>query len=117
MSRKESDAPARPAPRNVALRINDRRYTVACAPGEEARLHRLAARIEERIARHGGGAGQSEVRTLLYAALLLADEALEADEAAERAQAHSAALALSLETVASRLENLAGHLEASLASP
>ncbi len=107
---------------NVTLEIGGRRYTVACAPGEEAHIAMLGALINDKLAQLPKMAGQSEPRTLLFAALLLADELHEAQ--AKAAQATQAAplpapalpLAQPLENLADRLESLASRLEGSPAS-
>lgn len=118
MSDPARPSPAAGAPVNVMLQIGGRSYTVACPAGEEARLARLGALIDGKIAGHPHLAGQSESRRLLFAALLLADEA---DEASTKARADSAAsaraLATTLDEVALRLETLARHLEDPLANP
>jgi cell division protein ZapA len=103
---------------NVTLTIGGRHYTVACATGEEAHIANLGASIDAKLAGMAGLAKQSEPRTLLYAALLLADELYEARQSVP---AHSAGDELeqsveALETVAERLEDLAERLENGKAS-
>lgn len=101
---------------NVTLQIGGRSYTVACADGEEAHISALGRKIGEKVEQLGPG--HSEVRQLLFASLLMADELHEArgrsagsagvagvvpssgDEAAEL-----------LESVADRLEKVARSLE------
>ncbi len=97
---------------NVTLQIGGRAYTVACADGEEAHIHALGATIAEKV-QAMGTAGQSEPRQLLFAALLLADELHEARAALAAAQASAAPdqHAPALEALATRLENIASHLE------
>jgi cell division protein ZapA len=58
---------------NVTLNIGGRNYLVACAAGEEDHVTRLGETIEAKV-REIGAAGNNEVRLLLFAALLLADE-------------------------------------------
>lgn len=60
---------------DVRLSIAGRQYDVNCADGQEDQLMRLAAKVDERARSVGGG---TETRQLLYAALMLADEAQEA---------------------------------------
>ena len=59
----------------VTLDIAGRHYDVHCRDGEEAQLRRLAAIIDEKtsIARRASP-GLTEVRQLLFTAILLADE-------------------------------------------
>lgn len=59
---------------NVKLEIGGREFSVACAAGEEAHIAALGQSIDDKLREMGGAAGQSESRTLLFAALLLADE-------------------------------------------
>jgi len=59
----------------VSLRINGRVYTLGCADGEEAHLMAMARVVDSRIdAMHAGGTHTGEARSLLMAALKLADE-------------------------------------------
>lgn len=98
---------------NVSLQIGGRSYTVACAGGEEDHVTGLGRLIDEKVQSMGGG--HNEVRQLLFAALLLADElhetrhraAAPAPAAAPSAPDHSAAL----EAIADRLEKCAAALE------
>jgi cell division protein ZapA len=101
---------------NVTLEILGRRYTVACDAGEEAHLAMLGASINDKLAQLPNMAGQSEPRTLLFAALLLADELHEAQAKVAPAPAPTLApdVAEPLENLADRLEWLASRLEGSL---
>lgn len=65
----------------VALQIGGRTYRVACAPGEEERVRKLGATIDEKLVALGNPTGP-DAQNLLFAALLLADEALESRETA-----------------------------------
>ena len=59
----------------VDIRIGGRRYELACRDGDEDRLLTLATMVDGKAAEasHSMG-GLNEVRQLLFAALLLADE-------------------------------------------
>lgn len=94
---------------NVNLSIGGRHYAVACGPGEEAHIERLGRTIDGKLSALPGAAGQSEARTLLFAALLLADEVHELRSGAPAPADNGAADAL--ETLAERLEALAARLE------
>ncbi len=61
---------------NLRLEIGGRHYDVHCEDGEEAHITQLASRVDAR-AREAQAAigGINEVRQLLFAALMLADEA------------------------------------------
>ncbi|MEO5705667.1 MAG: cell division protein ZapA [Alteraurantiacibacter sp.] len=98
---------------NVTLEIGGRRYTVACAAGEESHIAMLGASINGKLATIPNLGAQSEQRTLLFAALLLADELHEANKA-PAAPEPEANTAEPLEKLADRLESLASQLEASL---
>jgi len=111
---------------NVTLSIAGRPYTVACAPGEERHIEDLGRAIDAKLRQVPGMAGQSEARTLLFAALLLADELHElhaaakaapvADPAPAAGHENERAAAEALEFVADRLESLADRLETTLPS-
>lgn len=99
---------------NVTLTIGGRQYTVACGTGEEAHIERLGQTIDGKLSTLPNLAGQSEARTLLFAALLLADEVHEARggaTAAAASESESGATADALEALAERLEELAERLE------
>ncbi|MDP3907181.1 cell division protein ZapA [Novosphingobium sp.] len=97
---------------NVTLQIGGRAYTVACDDGEEDHIRMLGATIADKV-QSMGSAGQSEPRQLLFAALVLADELHEARAALADALAAASPDrdAPALEALASRLENIASHLE------
>ncbi len=98
---------------NVTLTIGGRSYTVACAEGEERHVLGLGTMIDSKVASMGESSGQAETRTLLFAALLLADELHEAggSQSATPAPAPSSAITASLDAIATKLENLADRLE------
>jgi cell division protein ZapA len=101
---------------NVNLDIGGRSFTVACADGEEAHIAMLGKLIDTKLQTMGGAVGQTETRMLLFAALLLADELHEknAGTAPASPPAQTATPAIDpgkLETIATRLENLATQLE------
>ena len=97
---------------NVKLQIGGREFTVACAPGEEEHIRMLATRIDEKIRAAGAATGSSDSRMLLFAALLLADEAHELRHGEPAApDAELARLCEGVEAAAQRIEKLAGDLE------
>jgi cell division protein ZapA len=100
---------------------------VHCRDGEEAQLHSLAQMISERVNKvTGGSSGLTEVRQLLYAALLLADDLTEQGKkqiaaappppppppAPPPPPEDDPALIAALEQIALRAEALADHLAA-----
>ena len=97
---------------NVSIEIAGRKFTVACAAGEEAHIEELGRMIDGKVAEMPGLANQGEARCLLYAALLLADELHEAgSRGGAPAAAPSSEIAEGLEAMAERLEGLAQRLE------
>ena len=91
---------------DVTLSIGGRRYKLACAAGEEEHIATLGRAIDGKLTAQPGLARQSEAQTLLYAALLLADELHDRPGAAL-----AEALATPLERLAEKLESLAAELE------
>lgn len=90
----------------VALSIGGRRYDLACRDGEEDRLRALAALVD----RKAQDAGQAnEVRQLLMAALLLADELSELREGLPVST--DTIVAGTIDRLAERIEILAERLE------
>lgn len=98
---------------NVTLEIGGRSYAVACADGQEAHVLRLGRSIDARLATMPNAGAQSEARTLLFAALLMADECYELKQAkpADTAPPPDDKLAEALEKLAGRLETCAAKLE------
>jgi cell division protein ZapA len=63
----------------VSLSIAGHSYTVACRDGEEERLEKLGQMVDAKTvdAQNAVGGNLGEARILLFASLLLADEAVE----------------------------------------
>lgn len=71
----------------VLLPIGGRSYDVHCRDGEEAHLISLARRIDAQVEKARQSApGLNEVRQLLFAAILLADEVSDLSAAVKRQQ-------------------------------
>ena len=96
---------------NVTLTIGGRFYTVACAEGEEAHIEALGRIIDGKLHGMPNLRGQSEARTLLFAALLLADELHELRSGGGVAAAEDNSAAEALESLAEQLEAVAWRLE------
>ena len=94
---------------NVTLDIAGRKYTIACAEGEEPHIEMLGASIDEKLSRLDNLTGQSPERILLYAALLLADELHEAKGDAPAPPGED--MADKLEALAERMEGIASAME------
>ena len=95
---------------NVTLRIGGRSYIVACAEGEEAHVESLGQLIDDKI-RDLGTTGHNEVRLLLFAALMLADELHDVRGKGPAGPAPAADHSAALEALADRLEKYASALE------
>jgi cell division protein ZapA len=105
----------------IPLTVNGRSYEIACDPGQEEQLRRLgtnlAARVEQLVAKVGQ---VGDARLMLMAGLLVADEletlrqggAASAPAEARAALAEIDALADALGDLATRVEAIAGKLEA-----
>lgn len=92
---------------DVTLTIGDRRHTVACPDGQEDQVRRLGTMLDAHwatAARASGGLNGE--RTMLFVALMLADELDEADRRPATAKDE-----VVLARIADRLESLAASLE------
>jgi cell division protein ZapA len=100
----------------VALAIGGRSYTIACRDGGEDHLRALAARVDAKVEEARGVVGSaSEVRQLLFAALLLADDLSELS-AGTVPQAADGDTVRALASLAARMESLADTLETGVPS-
>lgn len=104
----------------VSITINGRAYPVACDEGEEEHVRELARMIDSKVAGFARQVGQAgEARLLVLAALVLADELTEANEAARRLGTRTdggetaAAVAGNVSRLAQRIEAVAARLESS----
>lgn len=88
----------------VSIRLNGYAYSVNCQDGEEGHLLAMASQVERRIDRvRAISAGGSEVRSLVLAALLMADEIH--DLAASKLPSTAAATLLAAEHAVRENEN------------
>jgi cell division protein ZapA len=105
----------------VNLKVNGREFPVSCEDGQEPRLRRLAQYIDSKVAEFTKTMGQvGDARLLLLAALVIADELSDANEAVQQSRgrpAHSAeesaAVATGIHGIAQRIESIAARLETS----
>ena len=93
------------------IRIRGRSYSIACTPGQEMRVQRLAEQLDARLASISSAVGDiGDDRLLLSAALALMDELDAAHQAApdtaadQRAAVLVTAMAAKVEAFAARLE-------------
>ncbi len=109
----------------VSLTVNGRPFAVTCDDGQEGRIRRLGQYVDAKVAEFVGSVGQvGEARLLLLAALVIADELADANEAlrlersgARAAEAEAAAAtdaaASGIHSIAQRVEAIAARLETS----
>lgn len=97
----------------VILSIGGHSYPVSCRDGEEPHLRKIADIVDRKVSEARSAVGDlGEVRQLLLASLLLADEVIEGAKSA--AAPHSPggeAETLAIETIAERVEAIAAKLE------
>jgi cell division protein ZapA len=108
---------------HVNVTINGRQYRMACEEGQETRLLRLADSLEARVTNLRGKFGEiGDARLTVMAALMVADELVDANAqvralqeelaalrdvrvvAADRARATQSAVAAALNAAAERIE-------------
>ena len=107
----------------ISLTGNGRPFALVCEDGQEARIRRLGQYVDAKVAEFVNSVGQvGEARLLLLAALVIADELADANEALrrERSEAHEGeaptavdAAANGIHGIAQRIEALAARLETS----
>jgi cell division protein ZapA len=89
------------------IEVNGRRYSVACAPGQEVRLGTLGARLDRQVRQIADAVGDiGEARLLLVAALSLMDE-LDGSSPMADPVAIEAKAAAALTDAAARIDALA----------
>jgi cell division protein ZapA len=99
----------------IEVEIAARRYSVACRDGEEEHLRSVAALVDGKAQDAAAALGSlSEVRQLLFASLLLADELKEhrAGRPPPPEPEGLGEVTSALERLAERMERLAERLEA-----
>ncbi len=92
----------------VSITIANRTYELACGEGEEDRVHELAAYVNEKVnaLRAQLPPGTPEVKLLVFASILLAEESREARGIARQAETARASVADDADTLATALEDL-----------
>jgi len=95
------------------IKIRGRSYSVACAPGQEARLKTLAGQLDDRVEQIGNAVGNiGDDRLLLIASFALLDELDAAKRGQLSAQEPDMSLAAdALNDAAIRIEALAAKIE------
>lgn len=92
----------------VSIQIANRTYELACGDGEEERVQELATYVDEKVSqlRSQLPPGTPEIKLMVFAALMLADESREARGIAKAAESARASATDSAETLATALEDL-----------
>jgi cell division protein ZapA len=92
----------------VSISIANRTYELACGAGEEDRVHELAAYVDEKVSalRQRLPPGTPEIKLMVFAAILLAEESREARGMAKQAETARASATDNAETLATALEEL-----------
>ncbi len=92
------------------IQIQGRRFSIACAPGQEKRVAKLGEQLDTRLTAIAAAVGDiGEDRLLLIAAIALLDE-LDAARQAGGSASEDQAAALML-SMAAKIETLAARLE------
>ncbi len=110
----------------VVVKVNGRDFLLSCADGQEPRIRRLAQYVDAKVGDFTKVLGQvGEARLILLAALVIADELSDANEAVqqERNRGRGAgggggsepadAAASGIRSVATRIESIAARIETS----
>jgi len=101
----------------VVVTVSGRAFSLSCADGEEPRIRRLAQYVDGKIGDFVKTHGQiGEARLILLAALVIADELSDANDARQSGRdgagaEASAALASGIRGIARRIESIAARLE------
>jgi cell division protein ZapA len=92
----------------VSINIANRTYELACGAGEEDRVQELAAYVDEKVSalRQRLPPGTPEIKLMVFAAILLAEESREARGMAKQAETARASATDNAETLATALEEL-----------
>ncbi|CAN5803335.1 hypothetical protein BH11PSE3_BH11PSE3_42310 [soil metagenome] len=91
----------------VSIQIASRTYELACGAGEEQRVQELAAYVDEKVVElRKQLPGAPEIKLLVFASLMLAEESREARGIAKAAENARASATDSAETLATALEDL-----------
>jgi cell division protein ZapA len=99
----------------ISLMVNGRPFAVTCDDGQEARIRRLGEYVDAKVAEFVRSIGQvGEARLLLLAALVIADELADANEALrlESSGAHDAEAGTAVDAAANGIHGLAQRVEA-----
>jgi cell division protein ZapA len=108
----------------IVVKVNGREFPLTCADGQETRTRRLAQYVDSKVAEFTKTVGQvGEARLILLAALVIADELSDANEALRLERSRQGAAgggdsgapgaASGIRSIAERLESVADRIESS----
>ena len=96
----------------VSVPVNGRSYAITCEDGQETRIRRLAQYVDAKVAEFVGSVGQvGEGRLLLLAALVIADELSDANDALERERKRAETASNGRDETARRVTPIAAELQ------
>jgi cell division protein ZapA len=115
----------------IVVKVNGRDFPLSCADGQESRIRRLAQYVDAKIGEFVRTTGQvGEARLILLAALVIADELSDSNEALQQersraragaaagaagtaagAEAATEAAASGIRGIAHRIESIAARIE------
>ena len=103
----------------IVVKVNGREFQLTCADGQESRTRRLAQYVDSKVAEFTKTVGQvGEARLILLAALVIADELSDANEALRQernrqgpAGGGDPGAASGIRSMAERLESVAERIE------
>ena len=111
----------------VVVKVNGRDFALSCADGQEPRIRRLAQYVDGKIGDFAKNLGQiGEARLILLAALVIADELSDANEAVQQALSRARVVAgpgadsggetteraaSGIRAIAERIESIAARIE------
>ena len=94
------------------IQLRGRLFSIACAPGQESRIEKLATQLDARVQQIAGAVGDiGDERLLLIASLALLDELDAARRSGPGSPEAEAELAAAIEKAAGRIESLAQRIE------
>ena len=101
----------------VVVKVNGRDFALSCADGQEPRIRRLAQYVDAKIGDFAKNLGQiGEARLILLAALVIADELSDANEALQqersRVRASGGLPGDAVADAAAGISGIAAHIEA-----
>ena len=104
----------------VVVKVNGRDFALSCSDGQEPRIRRLAQYVDAKIGEFTKSIGQvGEARLILLAALVIADELSDANEALQQERSRRSTGGASpdagagIRNMADRIEAIAARIESS----